>query len=114
LFASIPDVKQQNSMTCPACSKPPLSFSTFMRKLQVLTLSCEACGAHLKVERRAGLPVLLLAATIGLVLGFGALWAYDADLPPYTLGFVVVVLLLAVAVVVKAFAWRSYRYIVQS
>jgi hypothetical protein len=49
-----------------------------------------------------------------LVLGFGALWAYDADLPPYTLGFVVVVLLLAVAVVVKAFAWRSYRYIVQS
>jgi len=85
-----------------------------MRKLQVLNLSCEACGAKLKVEKRAGLPVLLLAATIGLALGFGGLWAFDTGFPPSTLALAVVVLVLGVAVAVKAFAWRSYRYIVQS
>jgi uncharacterized protein (DUF983 family) len=101
-------------MTCPACSKPPLTFTAFMRKLQVLSLSCEACGAQLKAEKRTGLPVLLLAAIAGLILGFATLWAYDSDVSAATLGFAAVVIFLGILLVVKAFAWRSYRYVVKA
>ena len=57
-------------MVCPQCSKRPLTFSEFM--LQGGRLTCQGCGAKLKLDKQAFLwksiwiPALVLCGYIAL------------------------------------------------
>jgi uncharacterized paraquat-inducible protein A len=103
-------------MVCPKCSQEPLSFGAFVRKSQVGTLTCQRCGANLKLDRKSILGLGSICVLAGCIIWFvGALLLFSAYVPVRGLALAGSSLLfLAPAILaIKAWTWRIYRYAVK-
>lgn len=104
-------------MVCPECSHEPLSFGAFIYR-PVATLTCQRCGANLKLDRRSlnriG-PLCMLAGlmipSVGLAAWYSSFLRDCAPRPRLALAFAGYLLWFAVMLlVIRAWAWRVYRY----